>query len=185
MRFVIEHLEPRLWKWCLLEYKHISEIVGKDKLIFTNIRPKDEEKLAGLGKVYAKSIKESRWSRICVLDPFAERTLSTSDSFHYLALGGILGDSPMQGRTETELSVPLGAEKRNLGPEQMSTDTAVYVAKHIIEGGSLDDLEFQDEIEIPTREDESVILPFRYVLIHGKPLLPKGMIEFLKERKGF
>ena len=89
----------------------------------------------------------------------------------------------MQKRTEKELVI--AGERRNLGKEQMSTDTAVYVAKHLIDGGSLSDLEFQDDIEIDIREGESVQLPFRYVIKDGKPLLPDGLVDFLKKRKGF
>ncbi len=37
MKFIIEHLEPELYPWCLIEYKHISKIVGKNNLIYTNI----------------------------------------------------------------------------------------------------------------------------------------------------
>src|SRR3989338_10620936 len=31
MRYIIEHLEEKLYPWCLLEYTHISKMVGKDK----------------------------------------------------------------------------------------------------------------------------------------------------------
>ena len=34
--YVIEHLEPRIYRWCVIEYKHISKIVGKENLWFTN-----------------------------------------------------------------------------------------------------------------------------------------------------
>ena len=42
MKFIIEHLEPEedISKWCFFEYEHISEIVGEDNLIFTNVKPK-------------------------------------------------------------------------------------------------------------------------------------------------
>ena len=40
MKFIIEHLEPELYDWCLIEYEHISKIVGKENLIFTNINKK-------------------------------------------------------------------------------------------------------------------------------------------------
>ena len=42
MIYIIEHLEPKLWEWCILEYEHISQTVGKDNLWFTNIRDKEE-----------------------------------------------------------------------------------------------------------------------------------------------
>ena len=73
MKFIIEHLEPRLFKWCIIEYTHISEIVGKDNLIFTNIRENDIKKLEKLGEVYTKSVKKMNFDNSCVLDPFAKK----------------------------------------------------------------------------------------------------------------
>ena len=35
MKFIIEHLEDEVWEWCILEYRHMSEFVGKENLIFT------------------------------------------------------------------------------------------------------------------------------------------------------
>lgn len=180
MKFIIEHLEPELFEWCILEYKHISEIVGKDNLIFTNIK-KDKNKIKDLGKVYKESVKELDFKNACILDPFAEKILSKNDKFDYLILGGILGDYPMKKRTEIELSSKMDAEKRNLGKEQMSTDTAVYVANEITKGKTLNDFKFKDEIEIEIDEGESIQLPFRYVIINNKPMLPKGLIEYLKK----
>ena len=37
--FIIEHLEPKMWPWCIIEYRHISKIVGKNNLIITNTKP--------------------------------------------------------------------------------------------------------------------------------------------------
>ena len=55
--FVIEHLEPKLSKWVLIEYSHISKIIGKRNLIFTNVR-KSSEKLNKIGKTERKKISE-------------------------------------------------------------------------------------------------------------------------------
>ena len=33
--FIIEHLEPRVWRWCEIEYESISKIV--DQVWFTNL----------------------------------------------------------------------------------------------------------------------------------------------------
>jgi len=38
--YIIEHLEPKLFPWCMIEYKHISKTVGKSNLWFTNIKQK-------------------------------------------------------------------------------------------------------------------------------------------------
>jgi ribosome biogenesis SPOUT family RNA methylase Rps3 len=185
MKFVIEHLEPDVFDWCLIEYNHISSIVGKENLIFTNVK-KGKEKLKGLGEVKGESVSKLNLKNACVLDPEAEKTLNPADKkFDYLIFGGILGDYPPRKRTKVELSSKLKCEIRNLGKEQMATNTAVYVAKKIIDGKNLNEFEFKDEIKIDIKEGESVILPFRYVIENGEIVLAKGFIEFLKKRKGF
>lgn len=102
--------------------------------------------------------------------------------FNYFVFGGILGDFPPQKRTKKRLR-GLKAERRNLG-KKMSTDTAVYVTKEIIKGKKPRELEFEERLVVPVKKGEEIILPFRYVLVGGKPLLPKGFKEFVK-RKGF
>ena len=76
-------------------------------------------------------------------------------------------------------------EARNIGKEQMSTDNAVYVVKKIVGGVKLTDLKFQDEIEIPLGPEESTILPYRYVLVNGKPFVSEALVEYLRRKKGF
>lgn len=192
MRYIIEHLDTELYDWSLLEYTHLSEIVGEKNIIFTNIKKStDREKLLTFGTVEEKSVKELipplGQKNICILDPHAEKTLTTADckQFAYLVFGGILGDWPPQKRTQKTLSEPLHCETRNLGNKQMSTDTAVYVAKQITDGKKLSDLEFLDELAIPVDEGEEIILPFRFVMEHGKPVLAKGYIEFVKKQEMF
>ena len=73
---------------------------------------------------------------------------------------------------------------RNLGKEQMSTDTAVLVTKMILDGNNLSEIEFKDTIELETNDGEEVILPYRYVMKEGKPVLPKGLFEMLKNQEG-
>ena len=176
--FIIEHLEPKLWPWCIIEYKSISKLVGKDNLWFTNINKRDKQKLSNYGKVYTESIKniDINLDKTCILDPDAPKTLEPKDakSFHYFIFGGILGDDPPRKRTAPELTHFLPkAHKRNIGKEQFSTDNAVYVTSEIIKGKSLKEIEFQDTIEIPINNVESVILPYRYPLIK-KSLSPRG-----------
>lgn len=185
MKYIIEHLEPEVYDWCLIEYKHISEIVGKENLIFTNVG-KGMDRLKALGEVKKESVAEMDLKNACILDPEADVTLNPTDkSFDYLIFGGILGDYPPRKRTKVELSSKLDFEKRNLGKEQMSTDTAVYVAKKIIDGKKLSQLKFKDGIEIDIAEGESIDLPYRYVVEDGKVVLPNGFAEFLRERKEF
>jgi len=179
--FIVEHLEPKLYKWCILEYKHISEMLSGE-VMFTNVKYKS--KLTGLGKVSSKRVRDLDLNNACILDPFASKELKSSEKFDYYIFGGILGDEDMQGRTKKELGDVAG-KRRNLGKAQFSTDTAVYVAKHIIDGGELSDLKFKDDIEIEIAEGESVILPFRYVVAAGSVMLPEGFVAFLRSRKGF
>lgn len=183
MKFVIEHLEPELYDWCLAEYSHISRMAGKDRLIFTNIKI-NPEKLSKLGKVYPESVSELDFRNACVLDPSAKKTLG-KEKFDYIILGGILGDYPPKKRTKKELTSKLKCEKRNLGKHQLSTDNAVYVALQLLKGKNLSDLKFIDNIEIKLNKIETVELPFRYVFVNGKPLVSKELIRHLKERKEF
>jgi len=177
--FVIEHMEPRLYKWCILEYSHISDIVGKSSLMFTNLRDSEIKKLKALGRTEKRSVNDLNFANACILDPFAEKQLSTDDKFDYYVFGGILGDMPMRKRTE-EIH---GSERRNLGHEQMSTDTAVAVAKHILDGGKMSELEFVDEAEVDVEDGESFILPYRYISRDGRAVLAPGLSEHMK--KGF
>lgn len=192
MKYLIENLEQRLYRWCLLEYEHISETVGKDNLIFTNVKTKiQRDKLSKLGKVYKESIKQLTYSefkdkKLALLDADTEKALSPKDSeeFDILVFGGILGDNPPRQRTKKELG-SLNLPLRNLGNKQMPTDTAVCVAKKIIGGTPINNLTFKDEIEIDIKEGESIILPFRFLVEDGKPFISKKLLKYIKAKKGF
>ena len=192
MKFIIDHLEPELFEWCLLEYGHISEIVGRESLVFTNIKnKKDFEKLKKYGAVYEKNVSELKFSDICVLSQYAKKTLETEDNnkFQYLVFGGILGDNPAQKRTDTIIknlkNKNIKFETRNLGDKQMPTDVAVYVSKKILEGKKLSDFKFADELEIEINENESVNLNFRYVIDDGKVIISEKLVEYLRKKEGF
>lgn len=183
MKFIIEHLEDEMYEWCVLEYGHISEIIGKDNLIFTNVK-EGSEKISGLGEIKQESVVELGLKSIVVLDPFADKVLSEEDNkFDHVILGGILGDYPMKKRTKTDLldRFKENVETRSLGKEQMTTNTAALVAKMLLQGKKLEEIEFMEEIEVQTGDGESVILPFKYVVEDGKPILPEGMIDLLKK----
>ncbi|MBI4153156.1 hypothetical protein HY497_01415 [Candidatus Woesearchaeota archaeon] len=183
--YVIEHLEGKVWRWCTIEYKHISQIVGKQNLFITNIKGNSLKSIATVKK---ESVTALNLRNACVLDPAAKKTLAPKEAgkFDFFVFGGILGDNPPRKRTTPELTSRLkNAEARNIGREQMSTDTAVYVVKQIVEGKGLSDLKFQDEIEIPLGKNESTILPYRYVTVDGKPMISKELVEYLKRKNGF
>lgn len=183
-KFIVEHLDPRLWKWSLLEYSHISDFVGKKNMIFTNIKKeKEQEKLKPLGKVYSKSIKEMKFKNMCILDPSAKKTLSPKDKFDYILLGGILGDYPRKRRTKKELTDQInGCPVRNLSKEQMSTNTAAYVAWKIINGTSLKKLKFKRKLVVKINDCEEIILPFSFIEENGVIVLPEGYIELVKKK---
>lgn len=186
--FIIEHLEPELFPWCIIEYKSISKIVGKENLWFTNIKKEDIDKLKGLGKVFHESVKSMKLENACILDPDGEKELSPQDkSFNYFIFGGILGDNPPRKRTGPELSHFLpNLQKRHIGKEQFSTDNAVFVTHEIIVNQiPLSKLEFQNEIEIRKNKIESFILPYKYPLVKGKPRISKELVKFLKSKEEF
>jgi len=189
--YIIEHLEPKLWEWCLIEYEHISEIVGKDNLWFTNLKPvkskKDIKKLEKLGKVFNESVAELELDGACVLDPEASETLAPEETlnFNYLIFGGILGDYPPKKRTKKELTQFIkNPVVRNIGKEQMSTDNAVFTVKQIELGKKFSELEFKDNVSIQINEFESVDLPYRYNLVNGKPFMSSKIFFYLKKQGG-
>lgn len=185
--YVIEHLEQRMWRWCLIEYEHISTIVGKENVWFTNIKL-GSKALEHYGKVIKKSIKKIKIEDACVLDPEAEKTLTPEEAkqFDFFIFGGILGDYPPKKRTRKELTTKIkNTEARNIGKKQMSTDNAVFVVKKIVQGTKLSGIPFQDKIEIELGKNESTILPYRYAVVDGKPLVCEELISYLKRKRGF
>ena len=179
MKFIIEHLESKLYEWCLIEYAHIAKIVGKQNLIFTNVKsPKEAIKLRKLGEVKKESVTKLNLKNSCLLDPKASKLLSPKDKFDYFILGGILGDFPEQGRTEKYLTSKLkNVEVRNLTDKQMSTDTAVLVTKLIATGTPIDKIPFLDSPLITIKNGditEEINLPYRYISKDNKPLMSKG-----------
>ena len=186
--YIIEHLEPRIWKWCLIEYKNISKIVGKENLWFTNIKRKNRN-LESLGKVIRESVTKLNLKNICVLDPEAGKLLEPAEakSFDYFIFGGILGDYPPRKRTKSELTKFIkNAEARNIGEKQFSTDNAVLVVKEIAENHrNLNDLKLKNKLTIKINDIESVDLPFCYPIINGKPQISPELVKFLKRKRGF
>ncbi|MBU4086076.1 MAG: hypothetical protein KKB21_00710, partial [Nanoarchaeota archaeon] len=163
--FIIEHLEPELGKWCLIEYKHISKIVRKSNLWFTNIKNnKDKKKLNKLGKVFSESVSRLNLKNSCILDPESSKTLNPKESgkFNYFIFGGILGDYPPRKRTKHELTSKINFKtaKRNIGKEQMSTDNAIYTVKQIVKGKGLKKMKFQDTISIKINKILTIDLPY-------------------------
>lgn len=191
--FVIEHLEPQLWKWCKFEYENISKIVGKANLLFTNIKRKNKF-LESIGKVENGRIFDLGLDkkRFCILDPEAKDVLSPEDAvkFDYFIFGGILGDDPPRKRTGPELtSFMPNVEKRHIGDKQMSTDNAVLTTKLILDGKRFEEIDFVDSPELEMGKFRFLELPYRYVNVGTKekpiPQMSKNLFTFLKNKKGF
>lgn len=182
--YIIEHLEPKMWRWCLIEYKNISKIVGKENLWITNVR-RGNKILINYAKVIKEPLKNLNLKNACILDPEADEILTPKKAkdFKYFIFGGILGDFPSQKRTKKELTSKLDYSSFSIGKKQMPTDNAVKTVKEICNGKSIEQLKFKDKIEIRTGKNQSVIFPFRYILINNKPLISKELISYLKRRR--
>lgn len=191
MKFIIEHLEPELYEWCLIEYGHISEIVGKDNLMITNIKNGDSKKLRKFGSVCEKSVSGLNLKNVCVLSQYSKKQLAAKDrgKFKYFVFGGILGDNPAKKRTNSIIKQlrknNVRFEERNLGTRQMPTDTAVYVAKKILDGKKLKEFKFVDSLEIEINKNESVSMNFRYVVDNKKAIISGKLVDYLRKRKEF
>lgn len=185
MIFIIEHLDPKVWKWSLLEYEHISHHVGKKNLWFTNVK-NGAAQLKKLGKVFKESVTKLKPANACILESAGKQTLKPSDKkFDYFIFGGILGDYPEVNKSHVILKGLPKTTVRNLGKKQMSTDTAVFVTKTILDGTPIAKIPFQNGIEIKISDKESIELPYTYMLRDNKPHLPPGLVEMLKKQKGF
>jgi ribosome biogenesis SPOUT family RNA methylase Rps3 len=184
MIVVVEHLDPEVFKWCEIEYEHISKTLGKDNVLFSNT---DNEVLSKLGRVEKKSVRELGLKDACVLDPDAKEVLTPdiAKKYKYFIFGGILGDYPPKKRTKEELTGKLPYPAYNLGKDQMSTDTAVIVTKQIYDGIPLTELKFVEEMEVEIEEGLSISLPFKYLILDNKVQISPKIIELLREQEGF
>ncbi|KAJ3017446.1 hypothetical protein HKX48_003548 [Thoreauomyces humboldtii] len=190
-KYIVEHMEPDLDEWSELEYANVVKRVGRDRLYLTHVDPELITRLPGriaegsgiISTTKAvQELEEVEFSKVILLDPSAPEALTPSDgdTYEWLLFGGILGDDPPQDRTK-ELR-KLGYARRHLGPVQMTTDTAVIVAKHVIENRTpLDQLQYVDRPEIRLGRRETAELPFRYLAVDGKPQLPEGLVDLLKK----
>ncbi len=142
---VVEHLEPVVGEWVRAEYRHLVDIVGAERVAFTNTGDCDSF-LREIGRsvlCFEESVAELRGilyaspDRLLVLDPSADRILEPGEAGRHdaVVIGGILGDHPPRGRTRTLLTRRLrGAVVRSLGPHQYSIDGAAVVYMLVEEG---------------------------------------------------
>jgi ribosome biogenesis SPOUT family RNA methylase Rps3 len=184
IKFIIEVCEPFISNWLLLEIKHSSIIVGKDKLLITNVKENYVQYLSKYGNVSSSSIIDLKdlHDKIIILDPLADLTLTPEEaSNHMLVIGGILGDNPPRGRTFKYITSKLpNCKARNLGKKQFSIDGAIYIAKLINEGKKLEEIPIMENLVIKVDEFHEIILPYVYPLVNNKPLISDELIEYLK-----
>ncbi len=188
MKIVIEHLEDGLWTWVYLEYENISRFLGRDKIIFSNIKSEKWRKvLSPLGKVWSNSILDyPNMDKLIILDPVAEETLEPRHvrDDDLLVIGGILGDYPPRKRTFKFITSRLldkGVRTYNLGDKIFPIDSAALVAYMIACGKRLDEMEIIEGLEIPLSRESTLVLPFAYPVIDGKPFIHPRLLELLKE----
>lgn len=140
--FVVEHMDPELESWQLLEYQTIgSECAAANSRFLLTGLPKAVPELA-LVEQSPQSVDDLVSSanipkeRVCLLDPRGESDLAPEDGdkFDVFVFGGILGDDPPRDRT-AELRVK-GFKGRRLGKEQLTTDTAARVTRIVVQDKS-------------------------------------------------
>ncbi len=183
-KIAIEHLEPVYSLWLIYEYINASRF-QRGGIAYTNIgNPRVRRILSRYGYVYKERIGDIvDKERLIILDPNAEKDIEYNEiGDKILVIGGILGDNPPRGRTEKLLwSRYRGAIRRRMGIGQMSIDSSVYVASKILEGYSLNDIDFIEGLTIETDLDV-IILPYRYPLENGEPIISpviRKIIQFI------
>lgn len=140
--FVVDHLDPELEAWQLLEYNTISqECAAANSRFLLSGLPSAAQSNQGLSCVEQSSqhiddlVVEAGIprERVCLLDPRGEKDISPEDGdlFDVFVFGGILGDDPPRDRT-AELRVK-GYAGRRLGKEQLTTDTAARVTRIVVQ----------------------------------------------------
>ena len=182
---VIEHCEPELSEWLLLEYRHAAKL-WTGELIFTRVTKKKTERiLRRLGTVEKGKASDVFSHKKCIiLDPQAKKPLTPSDFKKYdtIIVGGLLGYEKPKGRTKKMISDSSDFAVRHLGKLQLSIDGAVFVTKAIYLGLELTDIEITNEIEIIHDSVHSTILPFGYPIIENKPIITPGLVEYLTKK---
>ena len=181
---IIEHCEPKLSEWLLLEYKHAAKI-WSGNLVFTRVvDKKTSTTLRKLGLVRNETAKTAFSEKKCiVLDPQAKKPLTPKEcsNMDAIIIGGLLGYEKPQGRTKTLITDTSGFQTRHLGKLQLSIDGAVFVTKAICLGLNLSDIEIAQEVEIIHDKVHSTILPFGYPVIDDIPMITPGLVQYLRK----
>ena len=198
MIYVIEHMETSLSRWVACEYTRMIRDCGAARLLFTNMKPGvncpayDEESMQFLkgAKLVPETFEEYARGhpkrRTCLLDEKApEGILRPSDvtKFDYFLFGGVLGnvDDLDMDRT-SELRVH-GYASRHLGPDQMSTPTALDVSFRVLDGQQeISAMRFINRPEFAINDCETLQIPFKYLVDDdGNAIIADGILDILTE----
>ena len=185
---LIEHLEE-ISEWLWLEYSHAAQW-WKDKLIFTNVREDEREKLAKLGSVLSETVTKFPFecSKLIVLDLQAEEELKPEDieDDTIIVVGGILGDAIPKGRTKEFITSKMkGVKVRHIGKPQYSIDGASIVTKLIADGKRIEEIEYVENPTIRLDNLSEITLHYAVPKLNGEPLITPGLIELQKKELGF
>ncbi|WP_461863210.1 hypothetical protein [Thermococcus sp.] len=185
---IIEHLED-ISEWLWLEYSHVREW-WKDRLIFTNVKPEEREKLAKLGSVITESVTRFPFdrSKMIVLDLQAGEELKPEDidDDTMIVVGGILGDAVPRGRTREFITSRMeGVKVRHIGRPQYSIDGASIVAKLIADGKRFEEIDYEENPTIKLDEFSEITLHYAVPKLDGKLLFTPGLIELQKKKLGY
>ena len=154
--FVVEHMEPYLFEWCLAEYlamqqylhHHPCRLLIANSQQYRHFQGKEQEDNQLNIHRLEESFKDSKgqcssedqsvvelhksWEgkRVCMLDLRAEKELSSEEEWDFIVFGGVLGDHPPRDRpAPVRQHFPV---LRHLGAMQLATDTAVLVSRLIL-----------------------------------------------------
>ncbi|MBM4247858.1 MAG: hypothetical protein FJ149_00130 [Euryarchaeota archaeon] len=184
-RLYIENCE-RYSEWLMLEYRHCIQSwpgavftnVG-DRRLFEALSPLAETRRSSLSRLASFAPRST-----IVLDPAASAPLTTGDLDRAgaLVVGGILGSEGFTGKTGRLLTGRLGCRARNLGPTQLSIDSAVVVCRLVALGLGLGRIRLSTELEIEHGDGHSTVLPYGYPVLDGKVIFTPGLREYLRKR---
>lgn len=183
---VIEHCEKGVSEWLKLEYSHVSK-VWKKNIMFTSVTDDtDAQALRPLGRVKPKGAGEAlKGAKAIILDPESDEPLSPEDfkDLDALVIGGILGYEQRRGRTKSLITDKYKLPTRTLGKIQLSIDGAAFVARAVMLGLPLSDIEIANEIEIEHGGGHSTVLPFGYPVIGNNVIITPGLTEYLQREE--
>ena len=108
--FIVEHLDPELEAWQILEYNAIANECAATNSDFRLTGLANPQAFHGKLDIAPSNLVEKSVEvlysspeakkRVCLLDPKAESDISPEDAdkFDVFLFGGILGDDPPRGR---------------------------------------------------------------------------------------